>query len=209
MKYHQDKLTINVMVSLAAAVAFLLTVALPAQAQGSAPSKSRREVEANRRATTEQDLLVRGAMRDKAFEDENRRKVLEQATEDFMKIQQLNDNILGILKAKLAFDYKNIGEMTAEIRKRAKRFKETTNLPPPADEPVEVKKLGEIGQAEMKDALATLNTQINSFVDNPLFQSPQWTDVKLGAKASRDLVTIIELSGQIKKSAEKLSKASK
>jgi hypothetical protein len=197
------------MVGLAAAVTLLLIVPLKASAQGSTRRKTRSEVEANKRANTEQELLIRGSVRDKTYDEETSRKILAQASEDFMKIQELNDNILGILKAKLAFNYKSIGEMTAEIRKRAKRFKETTNLPPPVGGPVEVKKLEEIGQAEMKDALATLNAQINSFVDNPLFQTPQWTDEKLGAKASRDLITIIELSGQIKKSAEKLSKNSK
>lgn len=209
MEYHQDKLTIKVMVALAAAVAFLLMVPLPASAQGSARPKSRGEVESNKRANTEQELLLRGTARDKTYDTENRRKVLEQASEDFAKIQELNDGIVGILKAKVAFNYKSIGEMTSEIRKRAKRFKETTDLPPPVDETVPEKKLEEIGQAEMKDALTMLNARINSFVDNPLFQTPQWIDVKLGAKASRDLITIIELSGQIKKSAEKLSKGPK
>ncbi|HEX8776302.1 MAG TPA: hypothetical protein VF735_22215 [Pyrinomonadaceae bacterium] len=209
MEYHQDKLTIKIMVSLAAAVAFLLIVPLTASAQGSTRPKSRAETEANKRAAAEQELLIRGAVRDKRYEEDARRKVIAQAGEDFMKIQELNDNILGMLKAKLAFNYKSIGEMTSEIKKRAKRFKETTDLPPPADGPVEERKFGEIGQAEMKMALTALNARINSFVDNPLFQSPQWTDVKLGARASRDLIMIIELSGQIKKSAEKLGKDSK
>lgn len=214
MENHLDRSSVNVIASLIAAVVFLLIVSAPVLAQRSGtPAKSRTEVEANRRATTEQDLLLRGAVRDETYETEEetarRRVILEQASEDFGKIQALNDNILGILKAKVAFNYKSIGEMTAEIRKRAKRFKESTGLPPPTDDPAQQKKLEEISKAEMKDALQMLNERINSFVENPLFQTPQWIDVKLGAKASRDLVTIIELSGQIKKNAEKLSKASK
>jgi len=59
----------------------------------------------------------------------------------------------------------------------------------------------------MKDALLILNERINKFIDNPLFQSPEWSDKELKAKASRDLETIIEMSAQIKKSAEKLVKS--
>jgi len=211
MKHPQDKLTGNVIISLLTAVALLLIGSISALAQR-APAKSRTEVDANRRATTQQDLLIRGAVRDDTYNNEDnagRRAILEQAKEDFEKIQTLNDSLLGIVKANTEFNYKSIGEITAEIKKRAKRFKETTHLPPPVDEPVKQKKLDEIGQSEMKDALLMLNDRITSFVDNPLFSTPQWIDVQLGAKASRDLVTIIELSGQIKKSAEKLGKGSK
>lgn len=207
MKHPQDKLTGNLMISLLTAIALLLIGSISVMAQ--ARPKSHTEVENNRRATTQQDLLVRGAVRDDTVESASRQAILEQAKEDFEKIQSLNDNIMGIVKLNDGFNYKKIGEITAEIKKRAKRFKETTNLPPPEDETVKQKKLNEIGQAEMKDALLMLNERINSFVDNPLFRAPKWDDVKLGAKASRDLVTIIDLSGQIKKGAEKLVKDSR
>jgi hypothetical protein len=213
MKHRQDRVTF--IISLTAAIACLLIVSITASAQqrgGGTRAKSAAELESNRRATTQQDLLLRGAVKDETYNpadtDASVRATLLQVKEDFERIQVLNDTLLGILKANTGFNYKSLGEMTGEIRKRAKRFKENTNLPPPAEGPAEPKKpAAEIGREEMKDALVTLNKRINSFVENPLFQTARWLDLKLGAQASSDLVTIIELSGQIKKSAERIAKS--
>ncbi|HEX8143586.1 MAG TPA: hypothetical protein VF553_13375 [Pyrinomonadaceae bacterium] len=208
MKHRQDSLTIRHLASLASAAAFLLLVSIPAWAQqrtsASAPKPPGRESSVG----YEQDLRLRGAMRGAQPQtDAELREILKQINEDFERIQVVNDNLLGMIRANSELNYKSIIDMTGEIRKRAKRFKENTNLPAPADDPAERKKPEDIAQAEMKDALSMLNNRINSFVDNPLFQTPVWTDAVQGAKASRDLEVIIEMSAQIKKKAERLSKS--
>jgi hypothetical protein len=156
----------------------------------------------------EQEMQVRGDVRDRGPETEDKlREILNELNEDFQHIQTLNDNLLIMANANDGFNYTRVAEMTVELRKRARRFRDNGNFPPPAAAPKDEKKLGEINQAqEMKEALLLLNDRINKFVENPLFKSPEWSDKEQRARASRDLETIIEMSIQIKKGAEKLSK---
>jgi hypothetical protein len=60
----------------------------------------------------------------------------------------------------------------------------------------------------VKPALLALDGLMMSFVSNPIFQSAQVVDVQQASKAKRDLEAIIKLSGKIKKSAARLSRAS-
>jgi hypothetical protein len=69
--------------------------------------------------------------------------------------------------------------------------------------PVEVG--AEAGQ--LKTSLSALGELIYVFVRNPVFKEANVADVQRLAKARRDLDEIIELSGQVKKSSEKLRKA--
>ena len=213
MKYYREKLALKALASLCAAFALPLILSTPAPAQrGGSVGPSPGSARARERGVIEHERQMRVMLNSKEAEQPGSQAqleaIIEQTRQDFDRIQVVNKEMLRAAGANDRFDYKSIMEMTTEIRKRAKRLKDNTSLPPPADDQPSQKKQGEIGQQEMKGALLVLGDRIISFVMNPLFQSSNLIDVKLGAAASRDLETIIELSGQIRKSAEKLSKGS-
>ena len=95
-----------------------------------------------------------------------------------------------------------VSEATAEIKKRAIRLQSTLVLHLPSDEaPVKEK-----SDPEMKDSLIKLCKEIRSFVTNPIIENPNTVDAEHLTRARRDLESVIQLSGLIKKDADKLSK---
>lgn len=215
MRRYRDHFKIRSIAYLNFAAALLVVVTAPASAQrapsGGSPA-SKASSGGNRTSAqtgVEQELRLRGDVKDNTPVTEDKlREILQELKEDFERIQAISENIMLMLKANDGLSYTRVTDLTAEIGKRARRFRDNANFPPPAPAPKDDKKLGEIGQAQqMKDALSILSERVNRFVDNALFQSPTWTDAQLSARANRDLETIIEMSSRIKKSAEKLGKS--
>jgi hypothetical protein len=62
----------------------------------------------------------------------------------------------------------------------------------------------EFDQTGMKGALVRLCKMIDRFVENPSLKNPDLADAQQTVQAGRDLLTIMELSGNVKRSAEKL-----
>jgi hypothetical protein len=215
MKRYQDCFTIRRIAFLTAAAALLLIVPFKASAQQPPQSRPSSSTSSSGRRGSgsqvgmEQEMKIRGDVRDKPPETEDKlRQILQELKEDFERIQAINENLLVMVKANDGFNYTRLTDLTTELRKRARRFRDNAVFPPPPAAQKDEKKLGEINQAqELKDALLVLNDRINKFIDNPLFQSPEWSDKELKARASRDLETIIEMSAQIKKGSEKLGKS--
>jgi hypothetical protein len=217
MKRYQYKFSVKGIASLAIApVALLLSLSTPALAQRGSPGGSSVNMDRTRESGVlehQQQLQVLLNSKEPGHTSEERRlqAIIEQTRQDFDRIQVLNRELVNTASAAAAadrFDYKSLTMMSAEIRKRARRLKDNISLPlPETDEPLE-KRAGELNREEMKGALLALSERIVSFATNPLFQTSNVIDARLGAKASRDLETIIELSVQIKKSAEKLGKSS-
>lgn len=215
MKHYHNTLVIKAITLLAAIVAFstLLAAPLMAQRDQSRPLTpgERMELRRARQSTImNQEMQLKGLINDKDWVQPDQapylRAIVMQAKQDFERIQVVNDEIMRAVTANTGFNYKNLAEQTGEIKKRAKRFKENINLPPPDEAQASVKKLDQISREEMRAALLLLNEQVTSFATNPLFQTPNLMDVKLGAKASHSLDAMIELSGVIRKNAERLSK---
>jgi pectate lyase len=59
----------------------------------------------------------------------------------------------------------------------------------------------------LRFSLLTLSNLIDQFVTNPVFKESRLIDAQLSAKALQDIEAIIELSGQLKLSSEKLKRA--
>jgi len=57
---------------------------------------------------------------------------------------------------------------------------------------------------EIKDSLIKLCKEIRAFVTNPTIESPNTVDAQQLIRAKRDLESFIQLSGLIKKDADKL-----
>jgi hypothetical protein len=134
---------------------------------------------------------------------------IKQIKDDFKQIQIIRNEMVHNLVANKSLDYKLILNEAAEINKRADRLK-TFLMPPDAEaNDKDTKDHVEFTNDEMKGALVQLCNRIANFIENPVLKSPGTVDVEQSTRAGGDLLVIIELSGNIKRSAEKLNKTSK
>lgn len=132
---------------------------------------------------------------------------IEKVKEDFRQIQIIRNAMVRNLLAEKPLDYPLIASQSAEVHKHAEHLK--SFFMPEAGEEKDKKKRAEFKPEEMKEALVQLCNRIDSFVDNPILKSPDLKDVEQSAKAGGDLLSIIELSGNLKRSAEKLNRMSR
>ena len=126
----------------------------------------------------------------------------EQMRDDFRGIQVLRNKIVRHLLSEKPLDYKFIAGEVEQVSKRAGRLKHYLIRAAAAEG--EKKEPVEIGEGQMKDALATMCKRIDSFTENPVFKVPAVVDVEQSAKADRDLRHILLLSDGIKRTAERL-----
>lgn len=135
--------------------------------------------------------------------DERQVKALmAQTEEDFTRILTIHNEIARTLTSNKDLDYHFVSEATAEIKKRASRVQSTLMLRPSTDDaPIKV-----TSDPELKDSLIKLCKEIRSFVTNPMIENPNTVDAQQLIRARRDLESLIQLSGLIKKDADKLSK---
>jgi hypothetical protein len=135
-------------------------------------------------------------------DDRQLKELMAQTEEDFTRILTLHNQIARALASKKDLDYHFISEATAEIKKRATRVQSSLMLhPSPDDAPIK-----EHPDAEMKDSLIKLCKEIRSFVTNPIIENPNTVDAVELPRARHDLESLIQLSGLIKKDADKLIK---
>jgi hypothetical protein len=132
-----------------------------------------------------------------------------QISEDFMRIQVINNELVMAAAREAELDFKFVAKSTAEIRKLAARLKENLVLPEPEEVPKRVQAEVAPEPVELKPALTALGKLIAGFAHNPAFKEPKVIDAQMSAKARRDLEEIIELSGQLRKTSEKLTKTAR
>jgi hypothetical protein len=130
-------------------------------------------------------------------------------SEDFTRIQVINNELVAAAARDAELDLKVVAKSTAEIRKLAARLKENLVLPEPEEGPKQVQTEGGTETVQLKPALAALGKLIAGFAHNPVFKEPKVVDAQMSAKARRDLEEIIELSGQLRKTSEKLTKTAR
>src|SRR4051794_7009488 len=133
--------------------------------------------------------------------DERQVKALmAQTEEDFTRILTLHNEIARVLTAKKDLNYEFVSEATAEIKKRASRVQSRLALHLAVDDaPVKEK-----SDPEITDSLIKLCKEIRSFVTNPIIENPNTIDAQQLTRARRDLESLIQLSGLIKKDADRL-----
>jgi hypothetical protein len=133
-------------------------------------------------------------------------EAFEQIGKDFKQIQILRNALVRHLKAAGPLDYTAISDEADEINKRANRLKSYLIARNKDGDEKEQKSDDELNQDQMKIKLVTLCQKIQSFVDNTVFKLPGTVDAQQSAKAGTDLLNIIELSDNVKKNADRLSK---
>ena len=195
--------------ALALAAAFAPLCSGQTRAPGMRPSRTESSTQRELRRTVERELMYRqmqDAMgRRPAATNPVRRMSFTQINEDFTRIQIVNNALAKSLAAGGELDFKAVAQSASEIKKRAGRLKENLLLPEPAED--RPKTSSGIEAWQLKAALAELDRLVVSFVHNPGFQSIRVVDAEWSAKARSDLEGIIELSGRLKKSSERLHRA--
>ena len=188
----------------------LLICAAPVFSQGSPPgSPPPIDKRNNADRMRQQDMSRReyqlrnfGTQPSTPKDDRQLRALMAQTEEDFTRILTLHNEIARALASKKDLDYHFVSQATAEIKKRASRVQSTLALhPSPDDAPVK-----EHADAEIKDSLIKLCKEIRSFVTNPIIENPNTVDAVELPRARHDLESLIQLSGLIKKDADKLIK---
>lgn len=190
-------------------VALMLFFAAPVLAQPAGPPPASTRINTDR--VRQQDMSTREwQLRNFGNEPggpKDRRRIealMAQTEEDFNRILTLHNEIARALSSKNALNYGFVSEATAEIKKRAGRVQSTLKLAP--EQGYTGLKVEEIDESQMNDALIKLCKQIRSFVTNPTIENPNTVDAQQLVKARHDLDAVIQLSGQIKKDADRIKK---
>lgn len=186
----------GVVLSIAWSVAFSMpiagqTVGDPAKAQ--MQEMTRRELQLNRV----------GATSGQPNDPKPSQAMMDQVSEDFRRILTLHNEIVRAIAADRSLSYEYISNAMGEIRKRSSRLQSTLKLQRP--EPTEDNRVGAPGVEvlETKDELILICRQIESFMKNPIIETPGTVDAQQLEKARRDLDSVVQLSGYIKKRADK------
>ena len=172
------------------------------------PAEQRREADMTRERQMRELEELRQSLGKRPVRASNLRylqAVNAQLMQDFERIQVARNAIVRAAANDKAFDYKFISEVTGEIKKRASRLEDYLALPG-SEEDEKIRKKVELNDAQIRASLLTLCNRIESFVKSPVFETAGVIDVHHSAKASADLKSILELSGSIRKSAERLKK---
>jgi hypothetical protein len=196
-----------------AGIPLLLFLAIPIFAQSTTPGPPPIDRRMNTDRIRQQEQSSRewqlrnfgyesGAVKDKR----QLKALMEQTEEDFTRILTLHNEIARLLQASKPIDYHFVSDASAEIKKRASRLQSTLGLRQLATETPVVEKDQAPGDDQMKDALIKLCKQIRSFVTNPVIENPNTVDAQQLSYARRDLESVIQLSGNLKKEATKLEK---
>jgi hypothetical protein len=151
--------------------------------------------------------LLRKPLPAKKDDDSARLAVLKQISEDFKNIQDLNNTMMAKAWAHQELDYGYISDSISQIKSKATRLRSNLALPKAKDIDEKQLNLARASVKEFRAALLLLDKSIMSFVRNPLFQKANVVEVNLAAQASHDLKVIIELSGNLQKSAALMRKS--
>ena len=197
-------------------ITLFLSVAAPTFAQRSAPGgpppidKHTNAARKRQQDESSREWQLRNFGNSSVTKDRRRLEALmAQIEEDFNRMLSLHNEIVRAIASPQPLDYRFVSEATGEIRKRATSIQTNINLTPAAEEIKIVDLPANTNDAETKETLVKLCKQIRSFVTNPVIEQPNVIDAeKLGA-AKRDLESVIQLSTQLKRDADLLSKVQK
>jgi hypothetical protein len=129
--------------------------------------------------------------------------VLAQIREDFLRLQVIDRKMMQALSESNALDLEFVTKSAAEIKKLARRLKKNLALDG-RDSAATSRAEIEVSTASLRLSLYELSKLIEQFVSNPMFKEARLADVQLATKARRDIQGIIELSGEVKSSSQRL-----
>lgn len=197
------------------AIPLLMFVTIPLVAQSPVPGPPPTDQRVNTERIRQQQMSQRewqlrnfGNEKNAPADRRQLDALMHQTEEDFNRILTLHNEFARLLAAAKPIDYSFISEASAEIKKRASRLQSTLALHQLPDETPVVESSNDLNDAQMKDAVIRMCQQIRSFVTNPVIATPNTVDAKQLTNARRDLESVIQLSGHLKKEAAKRHNAS-
>ncbi|HET6979392.1 MAG TPA: hypothetical protein VFI24_23875 [Pyrinomonadaceae bacterium] len=182
----------------------LLFFAIPVFSQGGPPpiDKGRNADRIRQQDQSSREYQLRNFGKEPEAPKDRRQveALMAQTEEDFTRILTLHNELARAISSKNAIDYHFVSEATAELKKRGTRVQSTLMLKLTADDTVVTEK----AEPEFKDSLIKLCKEIRAFVTNPIIENPNTIDAELLTRAKHDLESFIQLSGLIKKDADRL-----
>lgn len=144
-----------------------------------------------------------GKENENANDPKRAQAMMDQVSEDFQRILILHNEIVRAIAANRSLSYQFISDATGEIRKRSARLQSSLKLQKP-EATTENRGTGtDLKVMQTKDELILLCKQIESFVRNPIIETPGTVDAQQLGRARQDLQSVVELSGAIKKQVDK------
>ena len=190
-------------------VALLIALAAPVLAQQRPlPPADRTNAErAQQQEMTRREIKLRnvGEPAAKSSDPKRLQALMDQLDEDVKRILTLHNEIVRATAADKTLDYNFVSDAAAEIRKRASRLQGTLAMKTESVDQNHQRRI-KYADSQVKDALIALCKHIESFIANPVIESPGTVDLVQSGRAGSDLSDIVELSGNIRKSAERLNK---
>jgi hypothetical protein len=132
--------------------------------------------------------------------------IKHQVNEDFRRILKLHNDMVRVIAGDRPLDYQLISDATGEINKRAIRLQSTLALNQLEQPGQNRERTREIAEMHTRNDLIKLCRQIELFVKNPIIDTPGTVDAEQLENARHDLESVVELSGAIKKGAEREKK---
>jgi hypothetical protein len=150
------------------------------------------------------ELQLRDVSRGNPRETDPRRTraIMDQVNDDFQRLLQLHNQIVRAVSSGDSLDYQFIWNATGEIKKRASRLQSTLELRKPETSSAS-REVSDLQAIPTKDDLILLCRKIESFIKNPIVDTPGTIDAQQLERARSDLESVVQLSGAIKKRAEK------
>jgi hypothetical protein len=200
---------------LSAFVTFVLSAGLAvAQQPGAAPSvMPGAAIRERNRQMDEYDRELDRLKNGPKVSTERRRNLFPQINEDFQRIQVIHNELVRLVQGNNSLDYNRLVELSGEMKKRTNRLR--TNLAlPETDDGVDSQQKApdnptEPNEAEVKKNVISLHYVVVSFVTSPLFKNLRLLDANEVTKASKDLKNMVQMSDNIKRSVESLTKMAK
>ena len=132
--------------------------------------------------------------------------VLERFNNDLKRIQIVRMGLVRDIKDAKLFEYDRLIRDTAEIRSRAGRIRAFfADAEKQTDDKPGVR-MAEYDETTIQEAVFNLCLEISRFIENPIFRSKPAYTARDAAEAAKTLDAVIELSSNIKNSAEALQK---
>jgi hypothetical protein len=154
---------------------------------------------------TQRELQLKhvGEERQRPNDPRRAQALMNQVAEDFDRILTLHNQIVRTIAADESLNYEFISEAMGEIRRRSARLQSSLKLARPEHAAENRAPASALNVTETKDVLILLCKQIESFVKNPIIATPGTVDARELERARKDLDSVVELSSNIKKLADK------
>ena len=131
---------------------------------------------------------------------------LDQLNEDFQQVQLIRIGMIKSIAAAKPIEYKQLSKDASEIRKRALRLKTSLALTENTDNIRQESAKVEYQNETIQKAASDLCLEISRFTTSPLFKPGAVYNLRYATEADDALDAVINISSNIKTSAEKLRK---